>query len=156
MKIKFYLRLCTHFLVAAIFTYVLASLFHSQFVMAELTKVGVEISFNDRISMSLDDLIGLYPIYATVVMASLLIAFIVANLLIKRLTLPPMRLYFLAGGMGITVALLAMQPILEITLLAGARSTLGFICQSLAGAMGGMVFAYLRSKYHAAVSTIIQ
>jgi hypothetical protein len=38
-----------------------------------------------------------------------------------------------------------MHPILEITLLAGARSTLGFICQSLAGAMGGWIFSYLRT-----------
>ncbi|AGH43378.1 hypothetical protein C427_1269 [Paraglaciecola psychrophila 170] len=48
------------------------------------------------------------------------------------------------------MALLAMHPILEITLLAGARSTFGFICQSLAGAMGGVVFANLRIKQHIA------
>ena len=152
MKLKFYLRLCTHFLIAAISAFVLASLFHSQFVMAELTKVGVEILINDRISMSIDDLIGLYPIYIIVIAASLFIAFIVASLLIKQFKLPPLILYFLAGGMGVTVALLAMQPVLEITLLAGARSSFGFFCQSLSGAMGGLVFAQLRSKHLASAS----
>jgi hypothetical protein len=145
MKLNFYLRLCTHFLVAVIFAFVLASLFHSQFVMAELTKVGVEILFNDRLSMSIDDLLGLYPTYGIVVAVSYFIAFIVASLLIKRFKLSPYILYSLAGGIGITVALLAMHPILEITLLAGARSTFGFLCQSLAGAMGGWVFSYLRT-----------
>ena len=148
MKLNFYLRLCTHFLVAVIFAFVLASLFHSQFVMAELSKVGVDILFNDRLSMSIDDLLGLYPTYGIVIAVSYFISFIVAGLLIKRFKLSPYILYCLAGGVGITVALLAMHPILNITLLAGARSTFGFVCQSLAGAIGGMVFANLRSQPH--------
>ena len=150
MKLNFYLRLCTHFLVAVMFAFVIASLFHSQFVMAELSKVGVEILFNDRLSMSIDDLLGLYPTYGIVIAVSYFISFIVAGLLIKRFKLSPNILYFLAGGVGVTVALLAMHPILEITLLAGARSTFGFICQSLAGALGGVVFANLRIKQHIA------
>lgn len=146
MKFNFYLRLCTHFLVAVVFCFVLASLLHSQFVMAELTNVGVEILLNDRISMSLDDLLGLLPTYGIVITVSFLIAFILASLLIKRFKLSPNILYCLAGGLGVTVALLAMFPILEITLLAGARSTFGFVCQSLAGVVGGGVFAHLRNK----------
>lgn len=148
MKFKFYLRLCTHFLVAVIFAFVLASLLHSQFVMAELTSVGVEISLNDRLSMSLDDLIGLLPTYGIVVAISFLLGFIVAGLLLKKVSLSPYVMYALAGGFGLTIALLAMHPILEITLLAGARSTFGFICQSLAGAIGGGVFAHLRQQHN--------
>jgi hypothetical protein len=145
MKFKIYLRLCTHFLIAVIFTFVLASLFHSQFVMAELTSVGVNIGFSDRISMSLDDLIGLYPIYGLVIALSLLIAFSITTLLLKLFKIPPSILYFMGGGLGIATALLAMHPILDTTLIAGARSTFGFICQSLAGAIGGWVFSHLRA-----------
>jgi hypothetical protein len=148
MKLNFYLRLCTHFLVAVVFAFVIASLFHSQFVMAELAKVGVEISLNDRLSMSIDDLLGLYPTYGIVIAVSYFIAFSVTNLLTKRFKLSPYILYFLAGGIGVAVALLAMHPILNITLLAGARSTFGFACQSLAGAIGGAMFAYFRSTNH--------
>ena len=148
MKLNFYLRLCTHFLVAVVFAFVIASLFHSQFVMAELAKVGVEISLNDRLSMSIDDLLGLYPTYGIVIAVSYFIAFSVTNLLTKRFKLSPYILYFLAGGIGVAVALLAMHPILNITLLAGARSTFGFACQSLAGAIGGGMFAYFRSTNH--------
>jgi hypothetical protein len=146
MKLNFYLRLSTHFLAAVILAFVVASLLHSQFVMAELSKVGVEILFNDRLSMSIDDLLGLYPTYGVVIAVSYFISFIVANLLIKRFKLFPYVTYCLAGGVGITVALLTMHPILEVTLLAGARSTLGFLCQSLAGAMGGAMFAHFRSQ----------
>lgn len=146
MKFKFYLRLCSHFLIAAIFAFVLASLTHSQFVMAELTSVGVNISMADRLSMSLDDLIGLLPTYGVVIAISLLIAFCITALLVKRFSLPASLMYFVGGGLGITTALLAMHPILDITLIAGARSTFGFICQSFAGAMGGWVFCHLRNK----------
>lgn len=152
MKFKYYLRLCTHFLVAVIFAFILASLLHSQFVMAELTLLGVEISLNDRLSMSLDDLIGLFPTYGIVIAISFLIAFIVATVFIKKLSLSPLILYTLAGGVGLSVALLAMQPILDITLLAGARSTFGFLCQSLAGAIGGGVFSHLRHQHLTSVS----
>jgi Na+-transporting NADH:ubiquinone oxidoreductase subunit NqrE len=152
MKLNFYLRLCTHFLVAVIFAFILASLLHSQFVMAELTSVGVEILFNDRLSMSLDDLLGLYQTYGVVIAVSFLIAFMVSSLLVKRVKFSPYILYSLAGGIGFAVALLAMHPILEITLLAGARSPFGFICQCLAGAMGGGLFVLLRSKDHIPVN----
>jgi hypothetical protein len=148
MKLNFYLRLCTHFLVAVVFAFVIASLFHSQFVMAELAKVGVEISLNDRLSMSIDDLLGLYPTYGIVIAVSYFIAFSVTNLLTKRFKLSPYILYCLAGGIGVAVALLAMHPILNITLLAGARSNFGFACQCLAGAIGGAMFAYFRSTNH--------
>jgi uncharacterized membrane protein YadS len=144
MKFKFYLRVCTHFLIAVIFAFVLASLFHSQFVMAELISVGVDISFNDRLSMSLDDLLGLYPTYGLVIAVSLLIAFVITTLLVKFFKLPSSILYFIGGGLGVATALLAMHPLLDTSLIAGARSTFGFICQSLAGAMGGWAFNHLR------------
>lgn len=144
MKFKFYLRLCSHFLVAAIAAFILASLFHSQFVMAELTSVGVNISFNDRLSMSLDDLIGLYPTYGVVIAISLLLGFSVAALLLKRFTIPSTILYFTAGGCGVATALVAMHPLLDITFIAGARSTLGFVSQCFAGAMGGLFYANIR------------
>ena len=112
--------------------------------MAELTSVGVDISLNDRISMSLDDLIGLYPIYGIVIAISLLLGFSVAALLLKRFKIPSSMLYFTAGGVGVATALLVMYPIFDITFIAGARSTLGFVSQCFAGAMGGWLYFYLR------------
>jgi len=129
---------------ATIFAFVLASVFHSQFVMAELTSVGVNISFNDRLSMSMDDLIGLYPTYAVVIAISLLLAFSIATLFLKFVKYSPSLMYFISGGLGIIVALLAMHPIIDATLIAGARSAFGFACQALAGAIGGWVFSLLR------------
>ena len=131
---------------ATVVAFVLASLLHSQFVMAELTSVGVDINFNDKLSMSFDDLVGLSPTYGVVIAISLLLAFSISTLLLKRLTVSPSILYFVRGGLGVTTALIAMHPILDITLIAGARSVFGFACQSLAGAIGGWVFSCLRAR----------
>lgn len=146
IKLNFFLRLCTHFLIAVVFAFILASLFHSQFVMAELTQVGVNISLNDRLSMTLDDILGLYPTYGLVVAFSLLLAFSITALLAKRIQIKPKMLYFAAGAVGISIALLAMHPILDVSLLAGARTPFGFVCQSFAGAMGGWIFNHLRTQ----------
>jgi hypothetical protein len=129
---------------ATIFAFVLASVFHSQFVMAELSSLGVKISFNDRLSMSLDDLIGLYPTYGVVIAISLLLGFSISALLVKRFTIPSSILYFTAGGCSVASALLIMHPILDITFIAGARSTLGFISQCIAGAIGGWLYINIR------------
>ncbi|MGS2719843.1 hypothetical protein [Paraglaciecola aestuariivivens] len=127
--------------------FVLASLLHSQLVIAELVKVGVQVSIADRLSMSLDDLLGLYPTYGIVIALSFLLGFIVAHLCQKRFNLNPYLLYAAAGGTSIVVALWAMYPILNITLLASARSSLGVICQSLAGLVGGLIYVYSRKHY---------
>jgi hypothetical protein len=55
-------------------------------------------------------------------------------------------LYPLAGFVAIFVMLLAMQPVLGITLIAGARSTLGIVSQCLAGLIGGWLFMKLRER----------
>ena len=129
---------------AAIFAFVLASVFHSQFVMAELTSLGVKISFNDRLSMSLDDLISLYPTYGVVIAISLLLGFSISALLVKRAPISSSMLYFTAGGCSVASALLIMHPIFDITFIAGARSQLGFISQCIAGAMGGWLYTNIR------------
>jgi len=144
MKFTFYLRLCSHFLIATIFAFLLASLFHSQFVMAELTSVGVNISFNDRLSMSLDDLIILYPTYGVVIAISLFLGFSASALLVNRIKIHSSILYFTASGVALGTALLTMHPILDITFIADAQSTLGFVSQCIAGAMGGWFYINLR------------
>ncbi|MFT4993719.1 MAG: hypothetical protein ACI965_000740 [Paraglaciecola sp.] len=143
---KYLLRLTSHFLIAVLCTFILASLAHSQFVLAELRALGIKIDLANRLTMSIDDLLGLLPIYAPAIGLSLLVALGTAALLKKyRPQLTPL-LYPLAGFVAILVMLLAMHPILGITLIAGARSTLGFVSQCLAGLIGGWLFMQLRTK----------
>ncbi len=138
------IKLVSHFLIASMATFVLASLAHSQFVLHELGALGVEIDFATRLSSTLDDFIGLMPTYGIVITVSLLLGFVITSLIRKYLKHLGYWLYPIAGFVAILMAHIAMHPILDITLIAGARSTFGLICQCLAGAFGGWAFMNMR------------
>ncbi len=140
------LQLIADFLLAVLCCFVMASLFHSQFVLHGLTELGVDIELKTRLSSSWDDLLGLLPTYGAVILGSLLIGFSCVGL-IKRFTkFTSNWLFPFAGLVAVAAALMAMQPILNITLLAGARDTAGFAAQCFAGLFGGWAFMYQRNK----------
>jgi len=142
---KYLLRLTSHFLIVLLCTFMLASLAHSQFVLAELSALGIKIDLANRLTMSIDDLLGLLPIYAAAIGLSLLVGFASLALIRKFRPQTSALLYPVAGFVAILVMLLTMHPILDITLIAGARSTLGFVSQCLAGLIGGWLFMRLRT-----------
>lgn len=140
-------RLLLPFCVAVLCTFTLASLAHTQFVLFELGRLGVPIDFLTRLYASWQDWLGLLPLYGAVVVVALLVGFSLSRLIVRQ------QFYWrypLAGGLAMAFALLAMQPVLEITLIAGARSWAGFVCQCLAGIFGGWVFNYAQPKAHSA------
>jgi hypothetical protein len=56
-----------------------------------------------------------------------------------------MLVYAAAGGLAIVCILLAMYPILNVTMIAGARGWSGLLSQSIAGAIGGIIFANMKA-----------
>ena len=145
---KFALTL--HFLVATIVTVVLACLLQTQMVLLELSKLDVQISFSKRAYMSWQDLAGLIPSYGIVILIGLAIGFGIAKLIRRYTSLKSSRLYIFAGATVMAVILIAMQPVLGVTLIAGARSGLGIMLQIIAGATGGFCFMRLRNPIHSA------
>ncbi|TDF39643.1 hypothetical protein EYS14_09050 [Alteromonadaceae bacterium M269] len=139
------LQLVGRFLTAVLVTYVLASLFHTYFVLNGLEDVGTEITLSTRVTTSISDIFGLFA-YAGIIAAGLLIGFSVMGLIRKFYKLLPRWVYPLAGLLTMICIHLAMFPIFEVTLIAGARSTLGFAAQCVAGIIGGWVFAPKASK----------
>lgn len=140
------MKLALHFLAACITTFVLASVAHSQMVLAELANIGVVISLADRLQMTISDLLGLLPSYGSVIALSLLLGFLVTWLISSKIKKLPDSLFVLAGFLAIISALAAMHPILDITLIAGARTPFGLFLQALSGAIGGFVFMKLRQQ----------
>ncbi len=55
-------------------------------------------------------------------------------------------LYSLAGAVAIFTILAAMHPILNVSIIAGARGLSGLLTQSIAGAIGGAVFGLIKSR----------
>ena len=137
-------KLTLHFLVAAIIAFLFASIFHTQFVLHELTKVGVEIDMTTRLSGTFDDLMGLAPGYGPIIAIALLLGFLIMTAVKRFIPSLGYWAYPLAGILAIGTAHLAMHPIFNVTLIAGARSTMGIVFQCIAGFVGGYVFMRFR------------
>jgi hypothetical protein len=134
------------FIVAVVVGFLLASVLHSQFVLARLSAVGAEIGMGDRLAMTLGDILGLGGSYGLIIGIALAVGFLVAWIVkrcVKRLASVA---YPLAGAAAIALALFLMHLQFEMTPVAGARGPLGFLAQCLAGALAGFVFAQLRPK----------
>ena len=138
----FLTRLLPIFLVSWLFTFTLASLFHSQYVVNQLVDVGVVVSLSDRINLTLDDWLGLLPTYGAIIAIALAIAFFAVVLLIKKFEKYSMVLFVVSGITAFAEVLVAIESIMNIHIIAGARGW-GFYLQLLAGALGGLLFALL-------------
>lgn len=139
---QFLTRSLPPFLICWLLTFTLASLFHSQYVVNQLVNLGVVITVKQRLTMMFDDWLGLLPTYGLVIAIAFLIAFFVASWIYRRLSQYKTLLFVLAGILAFIVVLIAIESIMNIHVIAGARGW-GFYAQLLAGATGGYVFAKL-------------
>ena len=139
------------FLPAWLATFLVASSLHTFQVLNALSSIGVEISSTEWLSTAWKDAVGLLPTYGIIIAVALLLAFGVVTIIrkyaIKHDIKKPrfITLTSVAGASGIAVALLAMQPILNVTLIAGARGYDGFLLQCFAGLLGGFIYGLLRA-----------
>ena len=124
----------------------LGCLASGHFVLLALLDLNVEVSWTDRWAVYWHDLLGLGPLLGLVFGIALLVALPIGALGIRLLpSFPGNRLcgYALAGALAGLAALLTLQAALGIMPLAGARSWLGLVAQTLASAAGGAVFSAL-------------
>lgn len=137
--------------------FVLASLAQTHAVLWELNSLGITIALSDWLFMIGQDAKGLLPTYGSIIAITLALSFTFVHLVIFSLKkrgktlfnrLTSTCLFALAGGLGFLLMLLAMQPILDVTLIAGARSLMGFTAQCLSGAAAGWVYARLQPTYN--------
>ena len=140
------LKLVRDYLLAVLATFFLASISHSQFVLLELAKVGAEISFSTRVSATFQDLVGFLPAYAPVIAVGMLIGFSLITWISSKFNSSFAGWYPIAGGLSLLTIHAAMYPLLEITLIAGARSIAGLTMQVVAGVIGGLLFYRLRKN----------
>jgi len=148
-------------LITTIVTFVIASALHTQFVLSGLISVGAEIPLSVRIETIFVDFVGLLPTYGAIIFVGMLIAMTVAVLLAKKIRTKPLEqatdqpqnsqksalwVYTLAGAVAMFTLLAAMHPILNVSIIAGARGFSGLLTQSIAGAIGGTVFGLIRGS----------
>ena len=126
-----------------------ACIIGTQFVLAGLTGLGVDVPLADRVSTTWYDIVnfGFVPSpafgfsYAMVIGVGLFIAFLAAAAL--SYFLPRFRtvIYSVSGGIAIVTILGASFFVFGVVLFAFAQTPMGLISQAAAGAAGGWIFA---------------
>jgi hypothetical protein len=131
-------RMIAGFVAAVLTALIAASIVHTGFVVSAL---GVEVPAPVAVRTWAGDLAGLAPQFGAVIGIALLLGFLVAAAARRWVPLPPALAYAFAGGAAMATALWLMKRSYDITPIASARSTAGFLALCLAGALGGIVFA---------------
>lgn len=142
------LRTISAFLASVIVAFLASSALNTHSVLGRLADAGAPIPVGDQMAAYVNDAVGflklgLLPVTITIALA---LGFVVA-FGVKRVLKPLAPIaYPVAGFAAMATALAVMHLQFEMTPLAGARGTWGFLQQSLAGGLGGLVFALLRPK----------
>jgi len=136
-----------HFFAASLLTFLLASIVHSQFVIHALVAININVPWLDRLGMTIQDIQGLFPTLGPIISFSLLCGFLLVTLL-NKLSKDSQQfnaiLFHIAGGVALWLMIFAMHPIMNITVIASARSSAGIASLSLCGVIGGWLFWRLR------------
>lgn len=127
------------FLVALLSLIILGSFFHTQFVLSAL-PVPTPVSLSDNIATSLSDIIGMAPLYGTIMGAGLLVAFLIAIFVTKLAPSLRWLVYAVAGFVAVIATLMIMRATFGLMPIAGARTVAGLLMQGVAGAVAGYVF----------------
>jgi hypothetical protein len=142
-----YARPIGSFLAAVIVAIILGSIASTHFVLGALTDLGVEIPFSDRLTMTLQDIVGIAPLYGAIIGTGLLVAFVAAIFVAKLAPSLRWLVYLVAGGAAVGITLFTLQVTFGgIMPISGARSTGGFLAQIAVGAISGYVFARLTTR----------
>lgn len=123
-------------------TFTLASICHSQFNIWQLQQVNIVMPWSERLSMTGQDWLGLLPTYGLILLVGLLLAWWFSFCIIHWLNTPTTTqrwFYIFSGGAAILTIHTAMYPILNVTLIAGAREW-GLYLQVICGMIGGAIY----------------
>ena len=131
-------------LAAVITAVILGVAIQTQNVIARLSKLGADISFSERLSMTAYDISHLGSLYGIFIATALAIAFLAAGFVFRFIKFGRPLIYSIAGGAAIFIMLFSMKrAFFDIHIIAGARDSIGISLQILAGGIGGWVFAHL-------------
>lgn len=140
------------FLLALVFATAWGSVVQTQYNLAALAGIGVDIDAV-RWQATLRDLFsGFFPTYGGyVVLPALLVSFVVASLLARKLPQVRMPLVSLAGGVAIFLAIPLVNVLSPVALLVGASRDWGCtLWMAVGGLLAGVIYAWLTRPPHRA------
>jgi hypothetical protein len=135
------IRLVLGWGIAVVVTVLIGSLVQTQFNLAAISGLGVEIGLADRISTTWHDLQSFTPLYAVVVALAFAVAWPLAGWLKHWLPGHRTLLFTLAGFSAVWVTIAVMNRTLPITAIGATRELVGTLALAAAGAFAGWVYS---------------
>ena len=131
---------------AWLLTFSVASAFQSHFALNDLIAAGINISLDDRLSLTLQDWLGLLPTYGVSIALGFLVVFPLISFCRNKFklehTLANACLFGSSALVVVAIILYVLQPVFDASLIADLQST-GFYAQLVAALLGGMLFGVL-------------
>lgn len=140
------------FLLALVFATAWGSVVQTQYNLAALAGIGVDVGAVRWQAILRDLFSGFFPTYGGyIVLPALLVSFIAASLLARRLPQVRMPLISLAGGVAIFIAIPLVNMLSPVALLVGASRDWGCtLWMAVGGLLAGFIYAWLTRPRHAA------
>lgn len=134
-------RIIIAFMVAVTAAAITASVIQTQFNLAALTALSVEIDMDARIATMYHDVLHFSPTMAVFLSLTLVLALPVAYWLSRGQPRHERRWFIAAGLIGLMIAFTIIDYLAPMpTLIAANRTSLGFILLSSCGGLAGWIF----------------
>lgn len=132
------------YVVAVLGTGILATALSTQFVLKDLAGLGVAMPVSVWVETTLQDVIGMGPLYTPLIAIGFLIAFAAAALVTRAMPGARVLVFAAAGGVALATILVGAETaFFNLQIISGARNMDGLIAQIAAGALGGWLYAKL-------------
>ena len=118
----------------------------TQFNLAELTALGLNVPFADRLATTVQDMVGGLSLVAAFFGSGFLIAMPITGVIARWVKILPHVAHALGGFTGVGVTLFALKALFEFTPIGAARDMDGFIALCLSGAIAGYVYSALKAR----------
>jgi len=135
------IRLVLGWGIAVVVTVLIGSVVQTQFNLAAISGLGVEIGPGERISTTWHDLLSFTPLYTVLVALAFAVAWPVAGWLKRWLPGHRTLLFTLAGFSAVWVTIALMNRALPITAIGATRDLSGTLALAAAGALAGWLYS---------------
>lgn len=141
-------RTIAGYLLAVLTTHLLGASVQALFVIDAQRAMGHPVPFSDQLAWIGHDIVGLAPLYPAIIAVGFAIAFVAAGFVAKLAPSLRWLVFMVAGATALVAAFLIMKATLGTVGVFGARGLWGMAAQGLAGALGGLVFHWIKPSAH--------
>jgi len=134
-------RMFVAFLSAVVGAALVGTVIQTQFNLAEITALTVDVDMAMRMDTIIHDLLHFGPVFALMLTPTLLVAFIVARGLSLWQPQFERGWFIIGGGLGLACTFWVVDSLAPMpTLIAANRTLIGFLLMSSTGAFAGWIF----------------